>query len=66
MADAVERTTKFRDSGLVLADDLVDFSARLRKNIRAGEFQRAEAIATALQTAARDVKWLMRRLPKKD
>lgn len=64
MADAVERTTKFRDAGLVIADEAVELAARLRKNIRGHKFDTAESIATALQKAARDAKWLMRRLPK--
>jgi hypothetical protein len=65
MAETVARETKFRDAGLELADDAVDFAAKIRKYIRAGNYEAAEKLAHELQQTSRDVKWLMRRQPKK-
>jgi hypothetical protein len=69
MADSRElqqlgRMTKFRDAALVLADDAVEAAVRLRRYVRNGNCERAEALAAGLQRAARDAKWLMQRQPK--
>ena len=69
MADGVEvagigRVTKFRDAALVLADDAVEAAGKLRRYVRNGNYERAEALAAGLQRAARDAKWLMQRQPK--
>lgn len=64
MADGVERETKFRDAALVLVDDARDAAAKLGKLIRTHQYQKAEALAGQMQQAARDAKWLMRRLPR--
>ena len=66
MADGVEREAKFRDSALVLADDANMGAAKLRRYIRQGQYEKAEALAGELQRTARDAKWLIRRLPKRD
>jgi hypothetical protein len=66
MADGVERKTKFLEAALVLANDASENSARLRRYIRGGQYDKAEALAGDLQKTARDAKWLIRRLPKRD
>jgi hypothetical protein len=66
MADGIERETKFRDAASVLIDDAGDVAKRLKSYLRSGEYGKAEALAGSLQRTARDAKWLIRRLPKKD
>jgi hypothetical protein len=66
MADGVERKAKFLEAALVLANDASQDSARLRRYIREGQYGKAEALAGDLQKTARDAKWLIRRLPKRD
>ncbi len=64
MADGVERETKVRDVALLLADDLREQVNKVSKLIRQREYARAHSMSADLQRTARDVKWLMRRLPK--
>lgn len=64
MAEMNKRIAKFRDAAAILADDAISLSAKLAKYIDSSDFEKAEAIADGLQRAARDTKWLMRRLPK--
>jgi hypothetical protein len=64
MADGIERATKFQDAALVLVDDARDGVSKLGKLIRTRQYQKAEALAGSLQRAARDAKWLLRRLPR--
>jgi hypothetical protein len=64
MADSVERTGKFKDAALILADDAVDLAGKLRRYVNSGNYERAGGLAAGLQRAARDVKWLMNRQPR--
>lgn len=66
MAEGVAREAKFRDAALELADEAHATAARMLKHLRRGNARAAEESAAALQRAARDVKWLVRRLPNKD
>lgn len=66
MADGVERETKFRDAALELADDATRTACEMLKQIRKRDYEKAHSLAGSLQRAARDAKWLVRRLPKRD
>ena len=66
MADALDRHAKFQAAALVLAEDVQVEAAKLKKLILRQEYERSESLAAQIQRTSRDVKWLMRRLPKKD
>lgn len=62
--DASERTNRFKEAAVILADDAVQIAGKLRKMINGGEYERAQGLAGTLQRTARDAKWLMQRQPK--
>ena len=66
MAETQERITAFRNTALVLVDDAVFAVTKLKKLIKSGQYDKAESLSGALQDQARDIKWIMRRLPKGD
>jgi hypothetical protein len=65
MADGeVDREVKFRDAALVLADDVAELAGKLRSCVRGKKYERASRLVVALHLTVRDVRWLLRHLPK--
>jgi hypothetical protein len=64
MAEQADRTGRFRGAAEVLAEDAVKLASKLRSSLNEADYERAEGLASGLQRAARDVKWLMQRQPK--
>lgn len=64
MADNLSREAMFQGAALILASDIKDAALKIGKLIRTQQYQKAEALAGQMQRAARDAKWLMRRLPR--
>ncbi len=64
MADAVDREAKFVAAALILADDAAEIAGKLRSCIRGQKYERGERLTGALQMTVRDIRWLLRRLPR--
>ena len=65
MAD-VERAAKFQAAALVLADDVAEMAGKLRSLVRGRKYEPGQRLAVALQLTTRDLKWLLRHLPKEE
>jgi hypothetical protein len=58
------RVATLKGAAALLVDDAVGMAVKLRKLVGEGDYQRVENLAAGLQRTARDVKWLMARLPR--